>query len=107
MKNSYVFYIYKITLLKGDCSGMYYIGKHKSKKLDDCYAGSGKIVQNYYKKYGKISGETYIKDIICLCDDMDDMNQKEREIIGENYRGGKNYDPKCINLKRVGDGGGV
>ena len=45
----YAGYIYKTTNL---INGKIYIGQHQSKKNDDSYFGSGKILQNALKKYG-------------------------------------------------------
>ena len=57
------FYIYKITLIKGSFAGHYYFGQHRTNNLNDGYAGSGRILLNYYEKYGKIEGVTYVKEI--------------------------------------------
>ena len=54
-------YIYKVTLLCGTLAGKYYIGKRSTDSApENCgYAGSGRIVEDYYAKYGKIKGLTY------------------------------------------------
>ena len=59
-------YTYKITLLNGSLAGHYYFGQHSTDDLNDGYAGSGRLVTDYYKKYGKIEHQTYIKEIIAL-----------------------------------------
>lgn len=96
------YYTYKITLLKGSKEGYYYFGKRQCNILPDNYAGSGKIVLDYYKKYGKIEGETYIKEIIAFYDSPEDLNKAEFELIGDKYT----TDALCLNLKRGGEGGG-
>lgn len=61
--------IYKTTNL---INGKFYIGKHNSS--DDCYLGSGAILKNAIKKYGR---HNFIRETIeeCLDDNVD-----EREI---------------------------
>ena len=44
------YYIYKTTNV---VNNKIYIGKHKSKDLDNNYLGSGKILQLAVKKYGE------------------------------------------------------
>ena len=99
-------YIYKIILLKGKYQGYYYLGKHTTRDIDnlslDHYAGSGKIVRNYYNKYGKIEGETFKKEILEFNDSRESNNSREREIIGDLYK----TDKLCLNLRNGGDGGG-
>lgn len=96
-------YIYKITLLLGSLAGKYYYGK-RSKNIipeNDAYAGSGRIVKDYFKKYGKIRGVTYEKEIIELNPDKYTNAAREREII-EPHLG----NPMCINIAKGGFGGG-
>ena len=57
-------YIYKITLLCGSLKNKYYLGKHTTSNWKDGYVGSGKIVQDYFKKYGRKKNITYKKEII-------------------------------------------
>lgn len=97
------FYIYKITLLKGSLAGHYYYGQHRTKHLSWTYAGSGVLLSNYYKKYGKIENETYTKEIISFYDSLDELNKAEAEIIGNKYKN----DLKCLNLIAGGHCKGV
>ena len=78
-----VHYIYKITFLKGDLSGHYYIGKRtanickkkfewsgfntieewaKNDPMFDWYTGSGRVPMDYFKKYKKTLNETFNKE---------------------------------------------
>ena len=91
-------YIYKITLLCGSLKDHYYIGQHTTNNIDDNYAGSGCKVSAYYKKYGKIEGETYIKEIIKYCNTLDELNEAEFQEIGDKY----DLDPLCLNLAAGG-----
>lgn len=96
-----IYYIYKITLLKGNLEGHYYIGKHKTDKENDYYCGSGVIVKDYYKKYGKKKGVTFTKEILEYNPSEEVNNHREKEIIGDLYK----TDPLCLNLKYGGEGG--
>ena len=71
------YYIYKITCTKGSFKDKFYFGQHTTTNLDDGYKGSGKKLQNYYKTYPN----DYIKEIICFCNDSDELGKKEYEII--------------------------
>lgn len=114
-----IHYIYKITFLKGKLKGHYYIGKRTSpvriKKLEwsgydtinelalhdsmfDNYTGSGRIPRDYFKKYGKIHKETFLKEIICISKTFEENSLTEEKIIGEKYR----TDPLCTNLVKGG-----
>lgn len=63
-------------------NGKVYIGKHKTKDLNDKYLGSGKLLHHAIKKYGI---ENFTKEIIHICDTEQDMNSKEREIVTEEF----------------------
>lgn len=90
------YYIYKITCTQGSFKDMYYIGQHRTNNLDDGYKGSGSLLKKYYKKFP----DGYIKEILCFCKDEIDLNQSEKQYIGDKY----DTDPKCLNLC---PGGGV
>ena len=93
------YYTYKITLLKGSLKDHYYLGQHQTRKLDDKYAGSGRLLVDYFKKYGKIEGETYVKEIIAFYNDKNELNKAEYELIGDKYK----TDTMCLNLKSGGN----
>ena len=87
------YYVYKITCLMDDWNGKFYIGKHFGTE-DDSYAGSGKLIIQYFKHYGKVKDETYIKEIICKAT-ADTICDLERYYIS------KNIDSElCLNLQR-------
>jgi hypothetical protein len=50
--------IYKTTNL---INGKIYIGKHETSDLNDTYMGSGKVLMNAIKKYGK---DSFKKEIL-------------------------------------------
>ena len=97
------YYTYKITCLKGSLKGHYYLGQHKTKDIPsiskDYYYGGGKIIRDYYKKYGKVEGETYIKEIIQFYNNKEELNNAEQELIGDKFKN----DPLCLNLKSGGN----
>lgn len=98
-----VHYIYKITLLCGSLAGKYYLGKHTTKNVKDGYAGSGKIVSDYFKKYGKKKGVTYLKEILEFNETMEINSEREQEIIGSLWE----TDPDCLNCCKGGSIGGL
>ena len=83
--------VYKIT---NKINNKYYIGKHKTKDLNDGYFGSGKILKRAIEKYGI---ENFTKEILHTFDNELDMNAKEKElvVIGE----------ETYNLCEGGEGG--
>lgn len=109
------YYVYKITFLCGSLAGHYYIGKRTSKLPGyskpysimqfvlmnpsfDNYCGSGTIVINYFKKYKKKLGETYLKEILCFSGSSDSNCKHEYILIGDKYK----TDPLCVNLTSGG-----
>lgn len=78
-------YIYEINLLCGSLAGKYYIGKRTTpyNPYTESYAGSGRIIQDYYKKYGKIEGATYNKIILEFNHSKEENSKREVEIIGD------------------------
>ena len=67
--------IYKTTNL---ITGKFYIGKHKTKDLNDGYMGSGKILKHAISKYGV---ENFHKEILHICKDEDHMNLLEHILV--------------------------
>jgi hypothetical protein len=97
------YYTYKIILLKGSLAGHYYLGQHSTNRLDDNYTGSGRIIRDYFKKYGKIEHQTYIKETIAFYNSQEELNNAEYVLIGDKY----NTDDMCINLRAGGNQQGV
>lgn len=96
------YYTYKVILLKGSLSGHYYYGQHKTNDLCDGYAGSGRILKDYYKKYSKIEGVTYVKSILQFYNNSKELNVAEKNLIGTKYQD----DEMCLNLVAGGNSPG-
>ena len=67
--------IYKTTNL---INGKFYIGKHKTKDLNDDYMGSGKLLKRAIAKYGV---DNFHKEILHICKDEDHMNLLEAILV--------------------------
>lgn len=87
--------IYKTTNI---LNGKYYIGKHKTGKLDDGYLGSGTLLKRSIAKYGR---SAFRKDILFVFDNEQEMNAKEAEIVSELFI----QSDDTYNLKVGGEGG--
>lgn len=87
--------IYKIT---NNIDGKIYIGKHKTNDKNDDYMGSGTYLRRAQEKYGL---DNFTKEILFECSSEYEMNNKERELVNENFV--KRDD--TYNLKVGGDGG--
>lgn len=80
------YYTYKIILLKGSLAGKYYYGQHSTDDIRDHYAGSGKILQKYYKKYRAVEGVTYTKEILKFYNGPEELNKAENVLIGDLWK---------------------
>ena len=87
--------IYQIT---NKINGRIYIGKHKTKNKNDVYMGSGILILLDEKKYGI---ENFEKTILFECQSEEEMNQKEAEIVNEEFVNRKD----TYNIALGGDGG--
>lgn len=87
--------IYKIT---NQINGKFYIGSHKTNDLNDDYMGSGKYLIHAQKKHGL---DKFIKEILFVYDNPEEMYAKEAEIVNDEFLAEEN----TYNLKRGGYGG--
>lgn len=95
MKTYYT--IYKTT---NKIDGKYYIGKHQTSNIDDSYLGSGKALVKAIKKYGR---NNFYKEVLFVFDNELDMNNKEKEIVDEDFVNSRN----TYNLTIGGEGGPI
>lgn len=89
------YYIYLTTNL---INGKKYIGQHKG-ELNDSYYGSGTNIIKAIQKYGK---ENFKKEILCICSNREELDEKEKEYI-KKYNAVE--DPNFYNLHEGGSGG--
>ena len=87
-------FIYKTTNI---ITEKYYIGAHSTIKIDDGYLGSGVSLKRAIKKHGKSS---FVREIICYCNSIDELYNKEIELISLCLN-----DRNCYNMKPGGKGG--
>ena len=87
--------IYKIT---NRLNNKIYVGKHKTENKDDDYLGSGILIERAIAKHGK---ENFVKEILFELPDEDTMNQKEADIVDEDFVSRDD----TYNLKLGGIGG--
>ena len=87
--------IYQIT---NKTNGMIYVGKHQTDNKNDDYMGSGKYLGYAIEKEGI---ENFEKTILFECQSEEEMNQKEAEIVNEEFVNRKD----TYNVALGGDGG--
>lgn len=63
-------------------NGKIYVGKHRTRNIDDGYLGSGKLLQRAITKYGV---ENFNRQILFVFDNEEEMNTKERELVTESF----------------------
>jgi hypothetical protein len=90
-----IYTIYKTTNL---INKKFYIGKHQTNNPQDNYLGSGKALLDAILKYGK---ENFKKEVLFEYDNEASMNQKEKEIITEEFVNR----PDTYNIGIGGEGG--
>lgn len=69
--NNYIGYIYKTTNL---INNKIYIGQHQKNVFDDNYFGSGRVINNALKKYGRNSFKV---EILCWKETIEGLNKAE------------------------------
>lgn len=74
-----------------------YIGQHQTSKYDKNYYGSGKVLKNIIKKYGK---DKLVNKVLEWCDSLEDLNNKEKWWI----RYFRKSNMICINIDDGGKG---
>jgi len=80
MSNNSIYYIvYQTT---NQVNGKIYIGAHKTTDLDDGYIGSGKYLRRSIDKHGV---ENFTREILFLFDNREEMYQKEKELVNEEF----------------------
>lgn len=89
---------YTIYEIKNNINGKIYIGKHQTLNPNDDYYGSGKLIKEAIKNYGKNS---FTKTVLFVYDNELDMNNKEKELITEDFVSRKD----TYNLGVGGEGG--
>ena len=89
-------FVYKTTNL---VNGKFYIGKHSTDNLDDGYLGSGRVLINAVKKYGK---EFFKREIIKILDDENIAYEFEQNMLSVHMKNNL-----CYNLSGGGRGTGT
>lgn len=97
-------YIYKVSINNPESilHGCYYIGQHKYKTRNKSkYYGSGILIKQYINKYKDFGLK---KEILFECKDENELNEKEKEFVGDLFLTDCFADGgKCLNLKGGGD----
>jgi len=89
---------YVVYEVKNKVNGKTYIGKHQTDNIYDDYLGSGKYLKRAINKYGK---DCFEKVVLYVFDNKKEMDDKEAELVNEEYVKDKN----TYNLKKGGQGG--
>lgn len=86
--------LYKIT---NNLNDRYYIGIHSTDNLNDNYMGSGKLLNEAYKKYGK---SNFKFEILNYCKNRQELVQLEKKIVNELFI----KDNQTYNISLGGEG---
>lgn len=74
-----LFTIYKII---NNINNKQYIGAHRTVNVNDGYMGSGILIKRAIEKHG---AENFSKEILFIFDSEEEMIEKERELVNEEY----------------------
>ena len=85
--------IYKITNITDN---KIYIGKHQTNNLDDGYMGSGKLLKRAINKHGL---DKFQKEVLFIFNTEQEMNEKEKEIVTEEFVQRKDTYNICVGGK--------
>jgi len=91
------YFIYETTCLT---NGKKYRGMHKTDNVNDKYLGSGVAFRHAVNKYGK---ENFNREILEYCDSYDELIEKEKVYVNEDWIKSKNN----YNLKTGGQSVGL
>ena len=86
------YYIYKTTNI---LNNKFYVGMHSTNDMDDGYLGSGKILKNSIKKYGR---HNFSIQILEHCNSKSDLINREKAIITKELID----NPLCMNINLGG-----
>lgn len=89
---------FTVYLTTNKINGKKYIGKHITNNPNDEYLGSGKLLLQAVKRYGK---ENFDKKVLFVYDNNDEMVAKERELVTEEIANSRDY----YNMTPGGIGG--
>ncbi len=89
--------VYIIYCTTNKLNAKYYIGVHKTSKLDDGYLGSGKILKRSIAKYGV---DAFDKEICFVYDNAVEAFAKEKLLVRVHRR-----NKLCMNIREGGAGG--
>lgn len=90
-----IYIVYKTTNL---INNKFYIGKHKQDSYEfDGYLGSGTIIKDAIKKYGK---ESFLRETLATFMTEEECYIAEKDILSNLWE-----DPDCYNLESGGRGG--
>lgn len=85
--------LYKTTCI---VTSHYYVGMHSTNDLNDGYSGSGRILLNSIRKYGR---ENHIVDVLEHCQNREELTLRENVTVDDKMLA----DPLCMNLVRGGN----
>jgi hypothetical protein len=89
------YYLYEI---RNNLNGKIYVGVHKTKKIDDGYMGSGKVIKRAIEKYGI---DNFTKVILETFENAEAMYAREKAVVTDEFL----LREDVYNLRRGGSGG--